>query len=612
MMNAEYLALKRNLARGWNTWNVRSVLSHVLLPQGLALNLAVKEYAGGGYLKESLIGRQGKDDEQIHPGLRTYDGRYTELTLRWKDITLLVQTGLDGDDWVMLVTPTTNQFRKCTLVLEAGFLWNRPGRVERDGAYLVAHCAETTVRIHTTGTMVEDPNIAAQAAYLAVASEGPMAFSTGRARSITQVADVLTRQKAELLTARAHAGKLSDVYAATQTCLAWDTIYEPAENRVVSPVSRIWSVGSGGYVLFCWDTYFAGYIAAVENKPLAYANVIEITRQRTPQGFVPNFINGTGFKSLDRSQPCVGSWVVRELYRRFRDRWLLEMLFDDLLAWNRWWEQHRQIDGLLAWGSDPYQPVTGNRWETDGVNDRFGAALESGLDNSPMYDDMPFDRSRHLMQLHDVGLNSLYVMDCEALADIAGVLNRPAEEKELRQRAAAFRTALAGFWDEDFGLFLNRRTDTGAPSRRISPTNFYPLLAGAATPAQAQRMMAEHFYNPAEFWGKYVLPSIARNDPAYPEQDYWRGRIWAPMNFLVYLGLRRYRLVQPCADLAGRSVELLLSEWRAHGHVHENYSGDTGLGCDKPNSDRFYHWGGLLGTIGLLEAGHYPPPEEPL
>ena len=36
---------------------------------------------------------------------------------------------------------------------------------------------------------------------------------------------------------------------------------------------------------------------------------------------------------------------------------------------------------------------------------------------------------------------------------------------------------------------------------------------------------------------KYGLPSISHNDSAYGDQDYWRGRTWGPMNFLVYRGL---------------------------------------------------------------------------
>jgi hypothetical protein len=27
----------------------------------------------------------------------------------------------------------------------------------------------------------------------------------------------------------------------------------------------------------------------------------------------------------------------------------------------------------------------------------------------------------------------------------------------------------------------------------------------------------------------------------------------------------------------------------------------TGEGCNKPNSDRFYNWGGLLGVMKLME-----------
>jgi neutral trehalase len=203
-------------------------------------------------------------------------------------------------------------------------------------------------------------------------------------------------------------------------------------------------------------------------------------------------------------------------------------------------------------------------------------------------------------------------MDCEALADIAGVLDRDEVAVELRERAERYRGMLQALWHGPTGLFLNRRTDTGEFATRLSPTHFYPLLGRAATPDQAARMVDEHLTNPDEFWGPWVLPSIARNDPAYPEQNYWRGRIWAPMNFLVYLGLRNYDLPDVRSELAARSRRLLLKEWRSRGHVHENYSAETGEGCDVRNSDRFYHWGGLLGLIALIEAGHLPPPEQPL
>ncbi|NLG28039.1 MAG: hypothetical protein GX557_09015, partial [Chloroflexi bacterium] len=382
--------------------------------------------------------------------------------------------------------------------------------------------------------------------------------------------------------------------------------------RVVSPVSRMWCVGWGGYVLFDSDTYFAAYLASVNCKELAYANAVEITREKAEQGFVPNFGTVGGVKSRDRSQPPVGALVFRELYRRYRETWLLEMVFDDLLQWNRWWPRHRDWDGLLCWGSEPYDPVAGADLELHNVDNWQAAAFESGLDNSPMYDDVPFDEGRHLMALADVGLMGLYVMDCDALHEIARVLGRTAEASELRERAERYRRSLASLWDERTGMFLNRRMDTGEPSPRLSPTNLYALLGRAASPEQAQRMVAEHMLNPDEFWGEWVLPTTPRNQPGYGDQYYWRGRIWAPTNFLAYLGLRNYPLTEATSQLAARSVRLLLKEWRERGHIHENYNADSGEGCDSKNSDAFYHWGALLGLMALIDAGHLPAPEEPL
>jgi hypothetical protein len=611
-MRTRYDDLQARLATGWNTWNTRSVLSHVRLPSGLAINLGIKEYRNGHFLEEALIGRPGDGAEKVLPGPRSHDGSYAELQVTWRGIVLRVESGLAEGDLVLLMTPLANQRKPATLVAQAGFLWNRPGTVRVEDEALAAAWPGGATRIVATQAPVAERQLPTLSPYLALTLDGPVGLSAGKARTVAEIRAILDRQRQAVLAARGRLGPDAEVHAAIQTCLSWDTIYDPAGERVISPVSRPWNCHNGGWVLFCWDTYFAAYLAAFDHPGLAIANAVEITRERTPDGFVPNTSNGHGFKTLDRSQPPVGAMMVREVYRQCREAWFVELLFDDLLAWNRWWPKARLMDGLLAWGSTPYPPRLGNEWETKGVGQFFGTALESGLDNSPMYDDLPVDPATHCACLQDVGLNGLYVRDCEDLADLAGIIGRTAEAEELRQRAAAFRTRLRSLWSEERGIFLNRRTDTGEFSQRLSPTNFYALLADAATPAQARRMVDEHLLNPDEFWGDWVLPSISRDDPAFADQHYWRGRIWAPMNFLVHLGLRRYGLADACAALADKSRDLLLKEWRSDGHVHENYCPNTGLGCNSRSSDAFYHWGGLLGAIAMIESGRRPGPETPL
>jgi neutral trehalase len=228
-----------------------------------------------------------------------------------------------------------------------------------------------------------------------------------------------------------------------------------------------------------------------------------------------------------------------------------------------------------------------------------------------MYDDAVYDQKTHLLEIADVGLMSLYITDCDALAQIADALGKTGEARELRDRSGRYRASLATLWSEQDGIFLNKDLRTGQFSRRVSPTNFYPLLARAATPAQAQTMIQKHLLNPNEFWGRWVIPAIARDDPAFGDQDYWRGRIWGPMNFLVYLGLRNYDAPDTRRDLAQKSYELFLKEWKEKGHVHENYNAITGSGDDVMSSDRFYHWGALLGYVQYMEQAKPPPASLP-
>ena len=223
-----------------------------------------------------------------------------------------------------------------------------------------------------------------------------------------------------------------------------------------------------------------------------------------------------------------------------------------------------------------------------------------------MYDNTTYNSKSHLLEFADVGLMSLYITDCDALATIATILRKPAEEKELHDRGQRYRASLATLWNAKAGIFLNKDLHTGQFSLRLSPTNFYPLLAKVASPEQANRMINEHLFNPQEFWGEWVIPSIARDDPAFKDQNYWRGRIWGPMNYLVYLGLRNYDDPKTCQEFAQKSIDLFLKEWATKRHVYENYNAITGTGDDVVNSGRFYLWGALLPYIEYMEQTQPP------
>ena len=613
--SANYRQVQRRLAQGWNTWDVNSVTTHVLLPEGLAIQVGLKHNStlnGDAFLRDALIGRLDTGAEQVVPGPHSWDGSYTDLRVTWKGHSWRIESARDGSDLVLLATPLKAKPISAlppTIVFSANFLWNRPGTALKHPDFIETHGAAGAVPVYCTcvepggGRAAEQGDKAVDipvgGAYFAADLTGPIGVSTGKRRTVQEIEAAIERQRAAYEQGVAAAGKNGPIVDAIETTLGWDTIYEPDKRRVVSPVSRVWSVGWGGYVLFDWDTFFAATMAAIGDKDLAYADAIETLREETVQGFVPNYARPGGWKSFDRSEPPVGAITVLGLYRKFHDRWFLEEAFKPLLSWNRWWAAHRDIQGYLAWGSDgDNQP--GNL-DDDSRGTRAGAILESGLDNSPMYDTTIYNEKSHLLEFADVGLMSLYIADCDALKEIAEVLRRPEEAKELKERAARYRAKLATLWDEGAGIFLNKDLHTGLSSPRLSPTNFYPLLARAATPDQARTMLEKHLLNTKEFWGEWVIPSIARDDPAFRDQDYWRGRIWGPMNYLVYLGLENYEDGEARREFARKSYALFLKEWSEKGHVHENYNAIAGTGDDVQSSDRFYHWGALLGYVEYLE-----------
>lgn len=607
----EYREIQRRLARGWNTWDSRSVLRSILLPEGLAVDLGIKRHAylEEDLLREALIGRRDPDAERIRPGLHAGDGSYSRLELRWKGLSAAVEAGRDGDDLVALVTPELPTEAPFELVVSTGLVWNRPGAVETSDDGLLARLPSGEQLVRVIGVVEPDPYAGGLVPHRVARLSGPVGVVTGRARTVAEIREILDRRRRELEERAAVFGELAEAWLAVTSALAWNTVFEPRHERVVSTVGRLWNEEYGGVALFGWDNFFLAWLAALESRELALANVIEHLRGRTAEGFLPNDNRGNGSKSWDRSQPPVGGIMVREIFRRFPERWFLEAVFDPLLGWNRWWPDARANGGLLAYGSHEAQ----NPFDEPVVRTKTAAGYESGMDDSPMYEGVPFDPRTNTMELQDVGLTSLYIADCRALAALARRLGRNPEAQELEDRAQRFSDALDGLWVEERGYYLNYRTDLGRFSERRSPTLFYPLLARAAPPERARRLIREHLRNPDEFWGEFVLPSTTRDDPSFPRQRYWKGAIWPPLNFLTWLGLRAAGDAATAAELASRSLDLFLAGWREKGYVSENLSAITGEGDDERlSSDPFHSWGALFGFMAFIEAGHFDPPEAPL
>jgi hypothetical protein len=378
----------------------------------------------------------------------------------------------------------------------------------------------------------------------------------------------------------------------------WNSVYAPARDLIFPSISRHWGQKWGGWVVGEWDCFFGALLTSLEDPVQTAAAIKGILLAQTDTGLVPNMASGGG-TTPDRSQPPVGSYVTWKVYQKLRDRDLLQWAYPRLKKWHEWWFCDRgdgqpwrdgNKDGLLEWGSD--------RGSTPSVGGRGflqAAKWESGMDDSPMYDGVAYDAHTHTMNLNDVGLNSLYALDAECLSKIARILEKEDDSfRFLAQYERMKKLINEKLWNREDGIYENRFWN-GQFSRHLSPTNFYPMFAGIATQEQAQRMIERHLLNTKEFWGTYVIPSIARNDPAFLDQFYWRGDIWGPTNYIVYQAINRYAFDEVALEYAQKNFDLFMGDWKTNQHDNEQYHADGGNG----GGDTHYTWGALLCLPGI-------------
>jgi len=429
-------------------------------------------------------------------------------------------------------------------------------------------------------------------------------------------------------------GSIGDAVEAVSRAMHWNLLYVPERRLEYTTAARHWSRGPWGTV-FNWDTFFIGMMTAVTDAGRAVSSIHAILEAQTVDGRVPAAYGLQDRPQREapslagRSMPPVGAFATWKVYLATRDLDLLAYAYPRLKLWNEWWLANRgdgqawrdgNGDGLLEWGFDAELEYgqLGARMLPYAAK-AYCAFFETGLEDSPQWtagelgekeeSDQPkqqggkakYIEKTHTLDLTPVGLNALYALDTEVLMLMARELGLASDAAKFEARYQSLKRLInEKLWSEEDGLYLNRYWD-GRFSHRLAPEVFYPLIAGIPDEARAKRMLAT-LLDPKKFWGDYILPSVARDDPAFPEQRYWRGRIWAPMNYLVYVGLKRYGCNAEAAELARKSAALARQAWEQDGKLYENYSSLDGRGGYSQSDPLLASFGGLMHMLGIEEV----------
>jgi len=613
---------------GWNTWDIGRANAMIYMPDGVGIEFTLYDPRTGQSLGPPAL------REAEHFGAHAPDGSYALARYHQSPLSYELEFASRGKNLVAHVRPLGETHY--LLVADLFFGLGRTGKIEKEGNRLVITGKNGKFFVSSPAPEKAESSLAGdQRMTWDLTGDRWVAISTQPQQFASLVgcqrfADE-ARKAYEKVRVRSD-GFLADGAQAALDVISWNMVWNPRADAPVTTVAREWPVDSGilwgGYVQGGWDAVFQSVVANLQSPEMAEAGIYGLLADITPGGYVPNL--GTGWGTTeDRSQPPLVAYALLKFYKTHGRRAILVQTFPKLMRWHQWWFTARDgnHDGLLEWGTTPVDTETARRfWETMiaafkiWIPKRFGTAstwtsisqmmgnkqastFESGVDNHPMWIDAAYNLQTHTMELDDVGLNSFYALDAWALAGIAHILGRNTEEQALRKEFDMMRARInERLWSQDDGMYLNRHWD-GHFDKHISPSNFYPLLAGVATPEQATHMVQEYLLNPKKFWGTYVVPGSPRDDPVFVQGERHIDNdlnVMAPLNYLVYEGLKRYGRDEVAAELAAKGASLFLQEWQTKSHIHEVYNVDTGSG-DNTMSSQYYAWGALLPLIQVEE-----------
>ena len=409
----------------------------------------------------------------------------------------------------------------------------------------------------------------------------------------------------------------NDIGSAICAPLFWNVSYNPRNKSAFLPVTKSWvemmenTLGidpqqRGGPLIFNWDTAFASIISAPFNSEFSADLILKLLSYMDDSGRLPQFILDDYVS--DRTNPPVIFAAVWNVYLYSKDREFLSSCYYKLKKYYNFLKNNRTGSKpyVMAWGADTREGADGARTSAaHAISSKTGAAYESGLDDSPMWDDFAFNEEKLTLDGGCLDLTALCGYGAAVMALMANELKMMEDYSFFASEAANFQDSiLNNFYDRANSIFANVLAD-GTFSKTYSPTSFYPMLF-IKLGKDIKESLFSRFKDPAFFGAIFKIMSLAASDKrALPDGEYWRGRIWPPLNYLVYQGFKMQGMFKKAYELALGSLRQFQFEWQKSGHVHENYSAYTGYGEAQAGvycrTAPFYTWGSLMGLIFMNE-----------
>lgn len=365
-----------------------------------------------------------------------------------------------------------------------------------------------------------------------------------------------------------------------------------------------------------WDSCFNAIILTHYNIEDAKKEIRSLISKQFENGLIPHMIywekiTETDFPVIEWgkkdtstiTQPPMIAYTVLRIYQKDGDRQFLSQIYDHLKRFYRYLLHNRDprnnhLIGII----NPDESGEDNSPRFDiplGLKSKQAneANFQKRLDLVALNESLNFeitDELRNIFWVKDVPFNVVMIKNLRTLSKIAKILDHQGDSKLFLKESKIIVKAMRklmfdqGIFWSTYGLDYKKiKTQTWAI--------FAPMFAQIYTKDEVKNLVSNYLLNKKKFNLKYMVPSVAADDPSFAPAKFrkgpiwmtinWRGPVWMAVNWFIYKGLINYKLF----DLADKIKKdsLCLIEKSGFREQYDPFSGE-GMGA------KHFTWGGLV------------------
>lgn len=374
----------------------------------------------------------------------------------------------------------------------------------------------------------------------------------------------------EIALGRAENGLNVDLYRTVAARLAWyEKLKHPVGNDQVRLANKCLSVMKVNTLapeatfqdywstpdrvphrnLWLWDSVFHAVAMTQIDPTLAWYFLKSVLDMQADDGMIPISGSAEGIRAQNMTQPPLLAWGVWVNYQATGNPTQLAYAFP-------------RLEAYLSWNLANRDSNDNNLLEWDIEEDELCRSGESGMDNSPRFDDA--------LLLDSVDFSTFQAHDMWILSQIAAELGHTAQATFWQAEASKMSQQIyAELWSDEHGLYMDQPVDGNPIAPVAASSGFLPLMLPDIPPAHIEKL-AETLQDPTRFWSAFPIPSVAIDNPKW-STDMWRGSTWLNFNYLIMLGLQRHGQDQLAHDLRSRTLDMVSKYYEQYGILFEFY-----------------------------------------